>query len=290
MKKTMLSTALALVTFGVIAQETGGMTSKKGEAILPEADDWALCIDAVPLMYYLGNLANGNLNNPSPSWNYPGTPLAITIKMFKDEKTAYRAMIRLGFGSAKRNNFVDDDTNVDPAIVVNDSWKTSYNNIVLGGGLEFRRGKTRLQGFYGGMLVFGMGGSKNTYSYGNAYSATQQNPTSTTAWTPTITVGPAVSRPTESKAGSSFMVALRGFIGAEYFIFPKMAIGAEFGWGLGLSSTGEEEKTRESWDATTSAVKPTTIKTGKSSEFGIDTDINGTQMIPTGSLTLALHF
>ena len=132
MKKTMLSMALALATCGVIAQETGGMTSKKGEAILPEADDWALCIDASPIMYYLGNMVNGNISNPSPSWNYPGTPLAITGKLFKDEKTAYRAMIRLGFGSSKKNNFVDDMANTDPAIVVNDSWKSSYNNIVLG--------------------------------------------------------------------------------------------------------------------------------------------------------------
>lgn len=283
--------ALALISFGVIAQETGGMTSKKGEAILPEADDWALCIDAVPIMYYLGNMVNGNVNNQSPSWNYPGTPLAITTKLFKDEKTAYRAMLRLGFGSTKRNNYVDDMANTtDPSVMVNDSWKSSYNNIVLGGGLEFRRGKTRLQGFYGGMLVFGMAGSKNSYTYGNPYNATQQTPISTTIWTPSITVAPAASRVTESKAGSSFLIALRGFIGAEYFIFPKMAIGAEFGWGLGMSSTGEGEVVTEAWDATTSVVKPTTMKTGKSSKFGIDTDVNGTQLVPTGSLTLALHF
>jgi len=292
MKKTILSMTLALAVSGVFAQDSGGLTSKKGEAILPEANDWALSIDAAPVLNYLGNMLNGNTGNASPTWGYPGTPLSITGKMFKDEHTAYRAMVRLGFGSTTMNNFVDDNSNTtDPTVMVNDSKKSAYHNIVLGGGLEMRRGKTRLQGYYGGMLVFGLGGSKNTYTYGNAYSTTNTAPTST-VWTPTITAGPAASRTTENKAGSSFMLGLRGFIGAEYFIFPKMSVGAEFGWGLGMTSTGEGEVTTEFWNAasTPPAVKSVTSKTGKSSTFGLDTDVNGMQLMPTGSLTLNLHF
>lgn len=282
--------ALALVVTGVIAQETGGMTSKKGEAILPEADDWALSIDAVPVMNYLGNMLNGNVSNSSPAFGYPGTPLAITGKMFKDEKTAYRAMIRLGFGSSTMNNYVDDNVNTtDPLAMTTDSWKSSYNNIVLGGGLEMRRGKTRLQGFYGGMLMFGIGGGKDTYTYGNAFSTTNLTPTST-VWTPTVSAGPSAARVTENKAGGTFMLGLRGFIGAEYFIFPKMSVGAEFGWGLGMSSTGEGEMTTQYWDPVGLTAKTATTKTGKSSSFGLDTDVNGTQMIPSASLNLTLHF
>lgn len=282
--------ALALIVTGVIAQETGGMTSKKGEAILPEADDWALVIDAKPIMGYLGNMLNGNVNNTSPTFGYPGTPLAITGKMFKDETTAYRAMIRLGFGSTTMNNYVDDNANTtDPNAMVLDTWKAGHNNIVLGGGLEMRRGKTRLQGFYGGMLMFGIGGGKDTYTYGNAFGTTNTTPTATT-WTPTISAGPSGSRVLEAKAGGTFMLGLRGFIGAEYFIFPKMSVGAEFGWGLAMSSTGEGETVTQSWDAVALAAKSTTTKTGKTSTFGLDTDVNGTQMIPTASLNLALHF
>ncbi len=282
--------ALALIVTGVIAQETGGMTSKKGEAILPETDDWALSIDAVPVMNYLGNMLNGNVGNTSPAFGYPGTPLAITGKMFKDETTAYRAMIRIGFGSTNMNNYVDDNINTtDPLVMTTDSWKSSYNNIVLGGGLEMRRGKTRLQGFYGGMLMFGIGGGKDTYTYGNAFSTTNMTPTST-VWTPTVSAGPSAVRVTENKAGGTFMLGLRGFIGAEYFIFPKMSVGAEFGWGLGMSSTGEGEVTAQYWDAVGLAAKSSTSKTGKSSTFGLDTDVNGTQMIPAASLNLTLHF
>jgi hypothetical protein len=293
MKKTIMSMAVTCMISGLFAQDpSGGMTSKKGEAILPEANDWALSIDASPVMYYLGNMLNGNLNNASPSWGYPGTPLAITGKMFKDEKTAYRAMIRLGFGSVKKNNYVDDNSNTtDPSVMVNDSWKSGYHNIVLGGGIEMRRGKTRLQGFYGGMLMLGLGGKKDTYTFGNSYSSTSTTPTST-IWTPTVTSAPANARVTENKSGSTFMLGIRGFIGAEYFIFPKIAVGAEFGWGLGMTSKGEGKVTTESWDAsaTPPVVKSTITKTGKAGSFGLDTDVNGSQMIPTGALTLTMHF
>ncbi len=295
MKKTIMSMIFALVVTGVFAQESGGMTSKKGEAILPEADDWAISINAVPVLNYLGNMLNGNVANASPTFGYPGTPLAITGKLFIDEKTAYRAMVRLGFGSTTTNNYVVDDAALvaDPlsTATVNDSWKASYNNIVLGAGYEMRKGKTRLQGFYGGMFMFGIGGGKSTYTYGNGFTTTNTSPTATTAWSPIVS-GSAGSRTTENKAGSTFMLGLRGFIGAEYFIFPKMAVGAEFGWGVGMNSTGEGEVTTESWNAAapTPAVKTTTTKTGKKSTFGIDTDVNGTQMIPTASLNLTLHF
>ena len=288
--------ALALIVTGAFAQETtSGMTTKKGETILPEADDWALSIDAVPVMNYLGNVLNGNTNNASPSFGYPGTPLAITAKMFKDEKTAYRGMLRLGFGSTTMNNFVDDNVNTtDPAAMVNDSWKSAYHSIVLGAGYEMRRGKTRLQGFYGGMFMIGLGGSKSTYTYGNGITSTNQNPTST-VWTPTVTAGPLGTRTLEDKAGSTFMLGLRAFGGAEYFIFAKMSIGAEFGWGLAMMNTGEGEKTTETWNTVVvapavPAVAQTKTKTGKSSTFGLDTDVNGTQMIPSASLNLTLHF
>lgn len=287
MKKTLALLATAFATSFAFAQDEGGMTSKKGEAILPEADDWALMIDAVPVMNYLGNLVNGNTSNASPTWGYPGTPLAITGKMFKDEKTAYRAMIRLGFGSSTERAFSVQDGQSDPTVTVEDSWKSSYNQIVLGGGLEMRRGKTRLQGFYGGMLMIGLGGMKDSYTYGNAFSSTNTNPTRTDfgANNP----GPGVWI-TEDKAGSTFSIGVRGFVGAEYFIFPKMAVGAEFGWGLGMASTGDGESTVEYWDIPNNAPKSSTTKTGGSSMFGLDTDINGAQLMPTGALTLSLHF
>src|SRR5687768_8971920 len=95
MKKTIITMSLALIITGAFAQETTGLTSKKGEAILPEAKDWAISFDAVPFLNYVGNLfsgATGSNTSPGASWVNPGT-MTITGKMFKDEKTAYRGSL-----------------------------------------------------------------------------------------------------------------------------------------------------------------------------------------------------
>lgn len=272
------------------AQE--GLTSKKGEPYLPESGDWALGIDAAPVLNYFGAFLS-NAGAAAPTWGYStgNQPLTITGKYFTDAKTAYRAMVRIGFGSTKTTGYNNDDTYTGTSInkpQVTDTKKASYNNITLGAGLEMRRGKTRLQGYYGGMLMFGFGGSSNTYTYGNAITKTDNTPTRTDYGDGNNIGGGEWA--TTKKMGSTFMLALRGFIGAEYFIFPKIAVGAEFGWGLGLKSTGDGQTDSEAWDPAGSTVATKNKKTGGTSTFGLDTDINSSMMMPTGMLTLNLHF
>ncbi|MBL7891897.1 MAG: hypothetical protein JNL63_04655 [Bacteroidia bacterium] len=209
------------------------------------------------------------MTNPSGSTQY------IVGKMFKDEKTAYRAALGLNFGSSTiKNNVYDDQVGVatpDPNKTVEDSYKQSSNMITLGAGLEKRRGSTRLQGYYGGMLMINFGGGKNTYTYGNAMSTTNSSPTSTTNWS-SKTSAASASRTTESKNGSTFGLGLNGFIGAEYFIAPKISVGAEYWWGVNFSSTGEGSSTSETVSA--GAVKTTTSKMAGGSSFGIGNSVS----------------
>ena len=134
--------ALALVVSGVFAQESGGMTSKKGEAILPEANDWAISFDAVPVMNYMGNLLSGSTTpnaSPGANWVRPGY-MTITGKMFKDEKTAYRGILRLGFNSSHSSAMIKDASVVTPPVypalpaMKEDEMKMSSHYIGLGGG------------------------------------------------------------------------------------------------------------------------------------------------------------
>ena len=81
---------------------------------------------------------------------------------------------------------------------------------------------------------------------------------------------------------------LRGFIGAEYFVLPKMSIGGEFGWGFGLMSVGASTETWITDDGTATA-EIEHVGT-KSSGFGLDTDINNTLFGAAGSLRLTFHF
>ncbi|MEW6470087.1 MAG: hypothetical protein AB1458_14265 [Bacteroidota bacterium] len=286
MKKAIMILALAFGTTAAFAQD---LTSKKGEPYLPEEGDWAICFDARPFLTYAGNLFSGNTgSNSSPAVMYPGNmPWGIHAKMFKDATTAYRAMIRLGFGSVTMNNYVTQDGQTDPNVKVTDEWKSSARNILLGGGLEMRRGKTRLQGYYGGMVWIMLGGGSDTYTYGNAFSTTNTSATFTN-W-PSTTPTTGSSRTTEVVAGSTFGFGIRGFIGAEYFILPKISIGAEYGWGIGMSNMGDGEMTTESWDFANNTIKTTTSKTGGVKSFGLDVDISN-NMLNAGALNICFHF
>ena len=308
MKKTTLILAMAFSITSAFAQEP--LTSKKGEAILPEAKDWAISFDAVPFMNYVGNLVSGSTTqntSPGATWVRPGY-MAITGKMFKDEKTAYRGILRIGFNSAHTTANIADASVTTPPIypalpaMKEDKWKTSSHYIGLGAGIEMRRGKTRLQGFYGGDAIIFMSGKKNTFEYGNALTTTI-TPTavntsdfgagSTSSGSNVLTVKDTygnAARITEDKSGSTFGFGVRGFIGAEYFVFPKISIGAEYGWGLGISSTGAGSQTKESVGGAPALAQSQTTTTSKSGAFGLDTDINGGGGSGTASLKLTLHF
>ena len=279
MKKSVLALALA---FGVTSAFAQDLTSKKGEPILPEAGDWAIGIDASPFLNYAGNFFGKTATNKAPRFNFLNTDssgasiMQIVGKYFVDESTAYRGGVRLGFGSTKTTTLVQQVGQSDPNVTVENTVKNSGNGIYLSAGLEKRKGKTRLQGYYGGELGIGLSGSKTTNTYGNALTSTNQNG--------------GAPRTLSVKQGSTFMLGIRGFIGVEYFVLPKISLGGEFGWGLGLSSTGQGEKTTEQWDTGTNAVKPITSKTGKVSMFGIDTDNNNSVFGPAASLRMNFHF
>ena len=89
---------------------------------------------------------------------------------------------------------------------------------------------------------------------------------------------PQGSRTVETKNGATFTLGARAFIGAEYFILPKMSLGAEYGWGIGLSTTGSGTQTIE----TTTGVEYRTYdgywenRTGNNNEFGGPGDLSGT--------------
>lgn len=302
MKKKVLLIATIFAASTTFAQD---LTSRKGETYLPEADDWAISFDAVPFLDFAGGFMGGNGGAPSLS-PVNGMPWNIRGKMFKDEGTAYRGGLRLGFGSVTDRELVGDAyataAPVFPALptLLEDEYKASSNNIVLSGGLEMRRGKTRLQGYYGGELMIGMGGNKDTYTYANALAASgtiivtanagaETNFGSNLGFTDTYG---NQARMTEYKS-SGMMIGLRGFIGVEYFIMPKISIGGEFGWGLGFSSFSES-MTWESANFTgTPSVGSQTIENSKDGSFMIDGDINnGLNQVfgSSGSLNIVFHF
>ena len=268
MKKVLL--VLGLMGVGFSSLQAQSITNKKGYAVLPEAGDYSISFDAVPIMNYAFDKTRIFSNNAPSSatglFNYQ-TPMTIVGKYMKDENTAYRFKARLGMGTSTENTYVADVTSTTGAQVM-DTKKGSGNNITLGAGLQKYRGNNRLRGYYGAEAALMFGHAPNfAYTYGNALSATN-----------------ATARLTEEKSGSMFGFGARGFVGAEYYFAPKMSIGAEFGWGLNFAKIGEGSSTTEEWDAAKSNVKSTTTKTGSNGGFNLDVDNAG------GAIMFSIYF
>ena len=270
MKK--LFTILTAVTFTVtmFAQD---LTSKKGENYMPEEGDWSIGFDATPLLNYFGNfVGNSDGSNSAPSVSAPYGS-AFYGKMMIDDETAWRVRLEVDMGSnsattPNRINYmqevytiIDEQRQYDSqgnfigfvngpngpivnAIEVDSIKRTTgyeddkitntQSTISLWFGKEWRKGTTRLQGVYGAEAGIGIGSSSVKYEYGHEASLWYRDMDDIRA-----------TRPVEIKNGGTFTLGLRGFIGAEYFILPKMSLGAEYGWGMAMNSTGSGTQTIE---------------------------------------------
>ncbi len=295
MKKSMM--LLAAVAFSATAAFAQDLTSKKGEAFLPEAGDWSIGIEATPFLNYIGNFIGGNGLNTAPSWNFLNGNNTIIGKMYSTETMAYRGILRIGMTSSSSTAQIADATQTTPPTYPNlpamkeDKMKAGSHFIGLGAGMEMRRGKTRLQGFYGADAMFWLSGSKSTYTYGNTLStgATPVGVGSSTNFGSNLTFDTYgnAARITEMKSGGTIGVGVRGFIGCEYFIVPKIAIGAEFGWGIGYTMTGASSTSLESIGGGPATVGTQTLDGNKSSSLVLDTDQNA---FGTGNASLRLNF
>lgn len=201
-KLSTLFVAFAMVSLSASAQEVN-MKSKRGENMLPEKGDWALGFNADGIFEYVGNAFN-NSGNDAPSVGYLQGGKFVG-KMFNTDKKATRYIVNLRVGSFKENTAVDASTS------------TTGFELAVGYGKEWRRGKTRLQGFYG---IDGMVGVSSSSSK---------------------TVNGANT--TKNTEGLGVNVGANGFIGAEYFIFPKISFGAQYNYGLNVAFTGKSKTT-----------------------------------------------
>lgn len=332
------SIALVAMAFGVSSAFAQDLTSKKGEPFLPEAGDWSIGVDATPFLNYAGNFFGKTGFNAAPTWNNYSLNQSITGKYFKDANTAYRATIRLGMDNHKQKATVTE--HAAPATITAamaeatapkfDIGRVSNRNVVLGIGLEKRRGKTRLQGFYGGELFVWGGSTKEKYKYANKLTQVAEDGTTAfqenidandgaythdfagdfAAYGASSNISGAVTgytnvdaaRVLKRKTNGQIGVGVRAFIGAEYFIAPKISIGGEFGWGIGYALNTKDKST---WDAEGTAVGGSTQEAKElkakdyvngGGHFLIDTDRNASNagaynlLGGTGTIRLNFHF
>lgn len=263
MKKLFIVFSLVVATSFAANAQDEGFTSKNGHQVLPEAGDYSVAIDAQPFLQYAGNLFSGAT---APTFNFPASN-AITLRKFIDANTAYRAMIRFDLGSTTSKYNVSNNTSTDPNATVTDKYSAKNTNIIIGAGLEKRKGTSRVQGIYGAMVTLGISGGKDVYTYGNSITSTNTNPTSHN-FNGNIN---GATRTLSQKTGSGISFGVVGFVGAEFFIAPKLSLGGEFQWGPQLQLNGNLKTETEVWDGANNTVKKTTTTTAGGSSFGLNT-------------------
>lgn len=252
------------------------LVNKRGIPILPTAKDWSIGINANPFFTYLGNMFNGNNANSSPQIQFLNNDFVLTGKYFLSTQTAIRAKLRLGYNWTSTRDLIDTNTTgFGGPIYIEDITYQKQTNISFGAGIEKRKGWNRLQGYYGGELLF---------SYFSNNSETDYEVPLGEGFT-----NAGLPRVIEQKMGNKLGFTIRGFIGVEYFVAPKISIGGELGWGLGYSFAGYGETVTERWGLqTNTSTEPSVLietqKTPKSVNFGMDTDNSG------GNIQLNFYF
>ncbi|WP_315155204.1 hypothetical protein [Capnocytophaga leadbetteri] len=201
MKKIILS-LVAVFAFGAVSAQN--LVSSKGEQYLPKQGDWSIGFNAGNALDFIGNAFNANTRNSSADLFegqnvlnfgqgvFSSTASVITFvgKKFDTDNTATRYTASFNFNFEKQKD-VDG---------------TSSFGLVAGYGKEWRKGTTRLQGYYGVDGLVGL-------------------------------VSPA-------KKQFGFGIGAQGFAGVEYFIFPKVALGAQYTYGVGLEYASNDSNNR----------------------------------------------
>jgi len=159
------------------------------------------------------------------------------------DNNALRMTLYNGGSDASTSYEVFDDRANSPDSTVVDKFGTNNSTTYVSVGYEWRRGKTRLRGIYGAEAVLSWSNSSRSYTYGNAMDATNLTPTSSIGY-----YNADYGRILEENLGSTVGLGVRGFVGVEYYIAPKIAMGTEFGWRVMMSKSNKSSYTYERFD------------------------------------------
>jgi len=333
MKKNVLLAAALMTSMFAVAQEaasTEEVVGRKGQPVLPKAGDIALGFNAFPVIDFIvqagkiGSNATIQQNSSNTVQFTQNANQNIVGKYFLDATSAVR--FRFGLNSTARTdrNLVQDSkaaydaslSNIPEEVLeasllrVEDVRYNKTNQFTLALGYEKRRGYRRLVGFYGAEIGFSRANAKAEYTYGNDFSDTYDTQFTSDFGSPfggftgTQTQGynsTQVSRPNSIKVSGAWAFGARGFIGVEYFVFPKISVAAEYGFGYSFGATKRLTRNQEVYlQGSTGAmvVKQEEIEIESpdaSRGFGVDNGVNSVFNRTSfggssASLTLLFHF
>lgn len=297
MKKNILILALAaMVGFGASAREISAKTgAKAGEKAcdtacdkqyLPQKGDFAIGVDVVPLFLPLANAIGGNkaevsdvvvAGNPFLFEEFSFKPNAsILAKYMITDNWAVKANLGIIVSDKRDRRYVKDDLKqyLDPNSMakVVDQAKTVKGGATLQVGGEYRVGKKRVQGVFGFGILAGVYSENVSYRYGN--EITDLNRTPSSAFQNSGVSVPSGYRVTEYRHdGAVGCLGLYGSAGVEWFVAPKISLGAEVSLNYYATFAGQGIAKSEGFNTAYNAIETRTdlITPGdRSHHFGTD--------------------
>ena len=241
---------ISILFFGFtsIANSQNNENTDDLKHFLPKTGDYALQMDAAPILNFAlnaVNIMNDNGSNAQHPGFVSGMSNIIVGKYFVKDNAALR--LRVGFNTLVETEKEYGDNPLTPTAIANGTAEnillsTSVDrsrSYILGAGYEFRRGGERLQGYYGGDLNLMIQNQTSEYTYEIAYN----NQSADSGY-----IFQGSERDLSYNDGLQFTLNLRGFVGVEYFIIPKISLGAEFGFGYSMYSYARGDSETEYWD------------------------------------------
>ena len=228
---------------------------------LPEQGEIAIGFDASPVLKYVGNMFNGTSDNSLNNLN--GAPISangiegfkieditpdvsIMAKYMITDNLAVRANVGIQVNSNTINKYVCNDL----ANILNplneekliDTRFDSKKGFIANIGAEYRKGNNRIQGIFGAGLLIGSNSVKSEFQYANAMTSLNQTPSS--AWG-----NNGKYRTLKTVNNNNLFIGGAANVGIEYFIIPKVSLGAEVNLSIYSVKESQTYKVTEGYNA-----------------------------------------
>ncbi len=283
--------AIALVPSMLFAQEGAAQEQQ----YLPEAGEFAIGVDVLPVLSFLGNTFNGTMNNSIS--NLSGTPalnannanallpsVSIMGKYMFTDNWALKANLGLMLRNQNTRQYIIDQhaqvLNPLSQDKVIDTESYTRNGFSLALQAEYRKGTRKIQGIFGAGVLFAMTNEKYDYQWGNQMTTINQMPNTSFS-----NVYDGSYRLLSQDNGNTFYVGIIGSVGFEWFVAPKISLGAEVSLSLFYTAGTQTYTTREGYNRATEQIEiRTDIDTPGNTGITFGTDNLG------GSLFMMFYF
>ena len=261
---------------------------------LPKQGDFSLAFSLDPIATFVGNMFNGSPSNGLDDLageplldGITGAPMVSVMGTYmQTDQLAWKVNLGIGYTHKSNNEYVLDDAALflDPLsrvkVVDTQAYNRIHGSIALG--VEYRVGKNLpVQGVFGAGLNYAFGEISSKYNYGNAITELNQIPSISE---PTLYEAVAGympnARPLNTQANNLIhMVGAYASVGMEWFVAPKIALGANVNFGIYYEVNPSRATTYEGWNTATMQVEQFTELIAPASHgFHIGTDNIGANL------------